>query len=203
MNRNWLCGKHIDWINDGFVVRKIYHFISLWVSSWYFWFVPDFIWFCTEQYRLEHLWILLGKIRQDIVRFHLSKICHSFCQISIRKIFLFCMENLSCRLSSFLRYSPLFYHSAVHILSVLYRNLLLFGRSGDGVVVWVLSCCAERFNYGVLLWNTSFLIPNGFLFVVFRNVIVNGSLFVRRVWTGVWERVCAVIFWNEREREIW
>ena len=36
----------------------------------------------------------------------------------------------------FFRYfPPLFYHSAVHILSVLYRILLLFGRSGDGVVV--------------------------------------------------------------------
>lgn len=29
----------------------------------------------------------------------------------------------------------LFYHPSVHIISVLYRILLLFGRSGDGVVV--------------------------------------------------------------------
>ena len=105
--------------------------------------------------------------------------------------------------------------------SVLYRILLLFGRSGDGVVVWVLSCCAERFNCGVLFWKTSFLIPNEFLFDYIRNVIVNRMIscagcerdVVRKcgrelicetsVNRSMGESVCRVFFWNECEQETW
>ena len=42
VNRNWLCGKHIDWINDGFVVWKNYYSVSLcfhldFLFSFFFW----------------------------------------------------------------------------------------------------------------------------------------------------------------------
>ena len=132
----------------------------------------------------------------------MRKICHSFCQISIGKIFLFLYGKSFANSLLFFRYfPPLFYRSAVHILSVLYRILLLFGRSGDGVVVWVLSCCAERFHCGVLFWKTSFLSRTKSCLTIFGMSlwtelyrvqvvnkmlfgIVNGSLFVRRVWTG-------------------
>ena len=125
----------------------------------------------------------------------MRKICHSFCPFSSGKIFLFCMENLSCRLSSFLRCSPCSTIPLFTCFSVLYRILLLFGRSGDGVVVWVLSCCAERFSCGVLFWNTSFFIPNEFLFDYIRNVIANRMILCAgceqdwccsEMWTGAY-----------------
>ena len=165
----------------------------------------SFFWICTEQYRLDHLWILLGKTRQGIVRFHMRKICHSFCPFSSGKIFLFLYGKSSANSLLFFRYFPPC--STIPLFtcfSVLYRILLLFGRSGDGVVVWVLSCCTERFNCGVLFWNTSFLIPNEFLFDYIRNVFVNRMISCAgcgqdwccsELWTGAYS-------WVEREREI-
>ena len=192
------------------------------LSSWL-----SLLFLFLKLYRTIIAGVLIECYLESIARmsawFHLRKICHSFCPFSSGKIFLFCMENLSCRPSSFLRCSPLFYRPDVHILFCSVQKSFVVRKK------WWRSCCLSiKLLCGKIPLRSVILkyfipYPERFLVWLYSKCHCEQNYIVCRLWTrlvlfgnvdgsficetsvdrSMGESVCRVFFWNEREREIW